>query len=179
MDGYEAIGIIKKDRGLVGIPVVVLTASAMKEEEKNVKAMNCQGFVRKPVKKNKLLKELTRHLAFTDMETEAAEKGVKTKAGKDTSAKITPEIRKKLPELVSILDGKIKNKWEGVTQKFIISDIQDFATGMEELGKKYNMEVIVDWTKDILTQADCFDMEKLPKTLKYFPKIVEKIKKMI
>ena len=170
MDGYEAIRILKKDKKTAGIPIVILTASAMKEQEEKAKAANCQGFIRKPVRKNKLLRELSRHLAFTDVEEVPAEK--------ETSLSITPEISEKLPELIRILEGETKNKCELVTQKFIISDIQDFAVQVEGLGKKYKAGPLLEWANDIITQADCFDMEKLPKTLKYYPRLVEEIKKM-
>ena len=170
LDGYEAIRILKKDKSLASIPILILTASAMKEQEEKAKAANCQGFIRKPVRKNKLLRELSRHLAFTDVEEEPAEK--------ETSLSITPEISEKLPELLRILEGETKNKCELVIQKFIISDIQDFAEEIRELGKKYNVGSLQEWANDIITQADCFDMEKLPKTLKYYPRLVEEIKKM-
>ena len=113
--------------------------------------------------------------AVEEIETGPEDKGAGAKSYKDGPARVPPAARKKLPELISILEGEIKSKWEEVSKAFIISDIKDFATEMEGLGKKYKLAVISGWANDISIQADNFDMEKLPGTLEYFPRLVEKI----
>ena len=179
MDGYEAIKILKKDKGTSPIPIVALTASAMKEEEEEVKRSKADGYVRKPIKKDKLLKELTRHLAFTKEKDKPEVSMDKTVGKKSAPEEITPEVRKKLPGLISILEGRMKGKWERAEKTFIISDIKDFAAEAGELGKKYGLKILTSWADEISSQADSFDMEKLPGSFKYYPELIEEVKKLV
>ena len=180
MNGYEATGKIKKDSNLKNIPVIILTASAMKEQEEKIKKINCEGYIRKPIKKAELIQELTKYLDYTKIETELVEEkeAVKTKEYKDIYGTLTKEAKKKIPELISILESYIKEKWEEVTKTSIISDIEDFAKEIEELGRKYELGIILKWGEKILSQAESFEMDKLPKTLKYFTELLDEVKKL-
>jgi len=180
MDGYEATNKIKKDSNLKDIPVIILAASAMKEQEEKVKKINCEGYMRKPIKKAELIQELAKHLDYTDKgselikEKEAAE----TKEGKDIYRPLTKEAKKKIPELISILESDVKEKWEEVSKTFIINNIEDFAKEIEELGRKYELGILLKWGEEISSQAESFDMDKLPKTLKYFTELIDEVKKL-
>ncbi|MCJ7666580.1 MAG: ATP-binding protein, partial [Actinobacteria bacterium] len=180
MDGYEAIRIIRKDSNLKDIPIIILTASAMKEQEEEIEKTNCEGYLRKPVRKTELIKVLAIHLDHTDKkpvlveEKEAAD----NKEYKDTSKPITDETKKKLPGLISILESHIKEKWEEVTKTSIINDIEDFAKEIKELGRKYKLEILLKWGDEILSQAENFDMDKLRKTLKYYTELIDEVKKL-
>ncbi len=66
MDGYEAIKILKNDEELKKIPVIVLTASAMKSDEDQIKKINCEGYIRKPVKRTELLSEIRKYLEYEE-----------------------------------------------------------------------------------------------------------------
>ena len=64
MDGYEAIKILKADSKLKNIPVIVLTASAMKTSEEDIKKIGSDGYLRKPISRPELLAELKKYLKF-------------------------------------------------------------------------------------------------------------------
>ena len=49
MDGYKATAILKKDPATAAIPVIALTALAMKQDEENARAAGCDGYVAKPL----------------------------------------------------------------------------------------------------------------------------------
>jgi len=69
--GYEVTDIIKNDDRLKQIPVIAVTASAMKETEEKVKLL-CDGYVRKPFGKTELISELKKHLPHTPEKAEPA-----------------------------------------------------------------------------------------------------------
>jgi CheY-like chemotaxis protein len=73
MDGYEATGRLKGDEKYRHIPIVALTAQAMKGDEERVYEVGCDGYLSKPVKKLDLLKEIQRHLGGRSEEIEAPE----------------------------------------------------------------------------------------------------------
>ena len=177
MDGYEAINILKADSVLKDIPVIVLTASAMKEEQEKIDNLNCEGYLRKPIEKNKLLRELVKYLAYTGEDKTAGE--LKTTTGKKADGGLTYGQRKKLPELINLMEGNLKDDHIKVTESFIMDDIKDFAARIEKLGKKYNIRPVRQWADKITSQAESFDMENLPASLNYFQELIEKVKKLL
>jgi two-component system cell cycle response regulator DivK len=49
MDGLEATALLKSDRSTRGIPVIALTALAMKGDEQRILAAGCDGYIAKPL----------------------------------------------------------------------------------------------------------------------------------
>ncbi len=62
MSGYEATRTLKADADLAQIPVMALTASAMKQDRDRAYAAGCAGFVAKPVRHRELFLEIKRVL---------------------------------------------------------------------------------------------------------------------
>jgi two-component system, cell cycle response regulator DivK len=49
MDGLEACAILKKSEATRDIPVIALTALAMKGDEERIRAAGCDGYIAKPL----------------------------------------------------------------------------------------------------------------------------------
>jgi len=49
MDGLEATRLLKLDDATRGIPVIALTALAMKGDEERIRAAGCDGYIAKPL----------------------------------------------------------------------------------------------------------------------------------
>jgi two-component system cell cycle response regulator DivK len=49
MDGLAATALLKADEATRGIPVVALTALAMKGDEERIRAAGCDGYIAKPL----------------------------------------------------------------------------------------------------------------------------------
>ena len=122
---------------------------------------------------------LSSHLAFTETKDKPEGLSGKANSKKSTLLVITPELKKKMPALISILEGEMSIKWEKVNRTFILSDIKDFAAEVTELGKKYGIQIISGWAEERFNLADAFDMGKLPGSLKYYPELIKEIKKYI
>lgn len=78
MNGYEATEILKRTEITKDIKIVALTASAMVEHEEKIRKI-CDGYLKKPVKKIELLKELSKHLVVNTIEKNKLEKIVEEK----------------------------------------------------------------------------------------------------
>lgn len=65
MDGLEAIRLLKQDDATRAIPVVALTALAMKGDEERIRAAGCDGYIAKPLAYRDFLAVITTHLATT------------------------------------------------------------------------------------------------------------------
>ncbi len=64
MDGYELSRLLKDDPELKTIPIIVVTASALQEDEKNLRRI-CEGYLRKPVNRVELIKMAMKFLDHT------------------------------------------------------------------------------------------------------------------
>jgi CheY-like chemotaxis protein len=62
MDGWEATRRLKADARLAGIPVIVLSAHAMRGDEERARASGCDDFLTKPIDETLLFRKLEKHL---------------------------------------------------------------------------------------------------------------------
>jgi two-component system, cell cycle response regulator DivK len=63
MDGLEAIGLLKRDEATRDIPVIALTALAMKGDETRIRAAGCDGYIAKPMRYKEVLAAIEAQLA--------------------------------------------------------------------------------------------------------------------
>lgn len=62
LDGWEATRRLKADRALAHIPVIVLSAHAMRGDEERARASGCDDFLTKPIDETLLFEKVARHL---------------------------------------------------------------------------------------------------------------------
>jgi two-component system, cell cycle response regulator DivK len=55
MDGLEATAQLKRDEATSAIPVIALTAFAMKGDEERIRAAGCDGYIAKPMRYREFL----------------------------------------------------------------------------------------------------------------------------
>jgi PAS domain S-box-containing protein len=189
MDGYEATKILKEDSKLKNIPIIILTASAMKTSDDDIKKIGSDSYLRKPISRPELLAELKKYLKFEIIAKD--EKVLGTTEG-ETSVKSITDIKRsdsindfrrlpesvieKLPELVNKLENGISDKFGKLKKEFIINDIEDFAKDIQKLGKEYGINTLFNWGEKMSTQADSFDLENLTVTLNEFESILNNIR---
>ena len=63
MDGLEATALLKRDDATSAIPVIALTALAMKGDEERIRAAGCDGYVAKPMDYQDFLATIAAQLA--------------------------------------------------------------------------------------------------------------------
>ena len=62
MDGLVATGLLKADETTRDIPVIALTALAMKGDEERIRAAGCDGYIAKPLAYKEFLATVSSHL---------------------------------------------------------------------------------------------------------------------
>jgi two-component system cell cycle response regulator DivK len=63
MDGLEATVLLKRDGATRAIPVIALTALAMKGDEERIRAAGCDDYISKPMNYQKFLATIAAQLA--------------------------------------------------------------------------------------------------------------------
>jgi CheY-like chemotaxis protein len=66
MGGLEATGIIKAEQATKNIPVIALTAHAMKTDRETALSAGCDGYLTKPINEEELLETINKHLPKMD-----------------------------------------------------------------------------------------------------------------
>ena len=62
MDGLEAVVLLKQDNATRAIPVIALTALAMKGDEERIRAAGCNGYIAKPMRYQEFLAAIAAQL---------------------------------------------------------------------------------------------------------------------
>jgi two-component system, cell cycle response regulator DivK len=62
MDGLQATALLKRDAATRAIPVIALTALAMKGDEERIRAAGCDGYIAKPMRYQEFLATVASHL---------------------------------------------------------------------------------------------------------------------
>jgi CheY-like chemotaxis protein len=164
MDGLEAAEILHNDENLKDIPVIAVTASAMKEDEAVISKI-CDAYIRKPVSKTGLILEVMKYLPHTVAEGTAIETIETTQA--KISAAPSQETLAIHPELIEIIKTR-QMYCKELSDKMIINKIEDFAQEMKALGVRYNYQPLVGWGEALYSSAIAFDMETIQRTLLNF-----------
>ncbi len=63
MDGLEATRILKADATTSNVPVIALTAYAMKGDKERILEAGCDGYLAKPINTDEFLKEVAEYLS--------------------------------------------------------------------------------------------------------------------
>ncbi|MCP4688164.1 MAG: response regulator [Desulfobacterales bacterium] len=164
MDGYEALSILKKDAGTKKIPVVAVTAFAMKKDEEIIGNL-CEGYLRKPVSGSDLLSVVAKFLPH-EIVAEAAD-GDAGERPVDAPVDLSAGALEKHPGLLEII-GARRSHCEEISRLVAIDEILSFAQEMEALGKEYDCPSLVRWAADLDLAAGMVDVEKISRSFAVF-----------
>jgi two-component system cell cycle response regulator DivK len=67
IDGLQATALLKQDDATRAIPVIALTALAMKGDEERIRAAGCDGYIAKPMRYRELLATVAAQLARAEI----------------------------------------------------------------------------------------------------------------
>ncbi len=172
MDGYEASQKIKNNEKFKNIPIIILTASAIKENKKIVSNTNYDGFLYKPFTKKQILTEMMKFLPYTD----------KHEPNEITDNIITEEYLdlkdKDILKLNILLSDEYNKKWTTVRNSFLLDDILDFAKEIIQIAEQYKFNLLHEWGTELYNKTENFEMESVANLLSIYPEIVTKINKL-
>ncbi|MCP4368839.1 MAG: response regulator, partial [Deltaproteobacteria bacterium] len=151
MDGYEAANILKKEADLKDIPIIAITASAMKEAEVKIRKL-CDSYLQKPVSKLDLITEVMKYLPHT-----LEEKRPVTR--QTTEKPIIPPPAEEMHALHELaMSGsmrKILNLANSLEQ--LDSQYQPFAGKLRELAQGYQDEELIIFIEKYMEKSNEHD----------------------
>jgi len=174
LDGYSATCQLKADEQLYTIPIIALTASAMRETEEELGKV-CDDFLKKPISQEGLLRKLAEFLPIYTEENEPQEnaKQGKIEAGADRIPAV--ETLRDLPQLVEDL-AEQHETWEQLVSTLTINEIEDFAERIRKMGQVHSYDPLVQWATELAEQTALFNMEGAEEILRSLPAIEEELR---
>jgi len=160
---------IRKIPGLEFLPIIAVTASNLRSEDKSLKE-RFSGFVRKPFSKRELFDELAdflpRHArkASANQATDAEDK--------ETIMETVAPVPK---ELISQLRQLLIEPWPAIRDSVAVNESRVFAQGLEGLGQRWHCEPLAHYAQKLLHDADNYAVTDLEKHLGEFAALVEQL----
>lgn len=173
MNGYEAIRRIRTNKNYKHIPVIAITASAMKEDKTKIDDAGFNGYLMKPVQKSELYNELKNYLEFDTVSDGRAAEQTEALAEEENQEKISPEAKQ---ELLKILDGELRSIHETAAKNHFINDAVELAERLLELAEKYPCNVLKSYGNDLKLHAENFDIEEMQHILNRYDKLIDTIR---
>lgn len=174
MDGMKLTRHLKDDPASSHVPVIAVTASAMKEEEEQLREI-CDDFLTKPVSRAGLVAALMKflpHEQAAEMATTVAETGPSWSADQ-----LSVSERAELPQFLRFVESQ-RETWTEISATLTINDIELFASRMQEEAHRSGYVPLSTWAEKLATQASMFDMAKLPATLEEYPRLLSDLNVM-
>jgi signal transduction histidine kinase/ActR/RegA family two-component response regulator len=167
MDGYTASGRLRENKTLQHIPIIAITASAMKEDEEKIGA-TCNSCLRKPVSKTDLVLEIMKYIPH---EMEQTQINVTTGVP-GLGARLSADIFGQFPGMA----GELKNKaahCQKLLSGMAIDEIEFFAQDLKGIGQANECEALVAFAENLYALALQFDMDQIKRALSDFYRLVK------
>jgi two-component system sensor histidine kinase EvgS len=165
INGIDATRIIRKMDP--DIPVIALTADAMKDSEDRIRRI-CDGYLRKPIQKAALIAEMARFLAAVPTPS--------PKPPQAASELETCEITEPPDNALIIALEDRRGLWQTIRKTLSINDIESFGEEIKTLGAAYRCPLLEHWGETLRSRASDFDIDAMTDVLDGYPDVVEKLK---
>jgi response regulator RpfG family c-di-GMP phosphodiesterase len=169
LDGVEAMKRMREQDDTRSIPVIVLTASGMKEVQARIMEEGFSGYLTKPIKKTTLFQELSRFIPHTESEP----------GDRDAPATAMGKLSQRLVcKVVGLLEGEYMQMWQEIRKNLFFDEIGEFGRRIRELGTAYTITDLNKYGEELSAHAESFDVEKMNTTLNAYPEIITAVKSL-
>jgi len=176
MNGYEATRILKQEPDTKDIPVIAVTASAMKRDKEKIMESKFDSYLVKPVQMKELLNILTQFLPYSVQKPPEDEM---QNIPSTKSEKVPQHSAELLKEIAAQLSGSLYDKWKEISENHLINEIIGFSEIIVELGKNNNIEILVEFGENLSFHAKNFDTQNVEKIIRMYPDLIKRIEKRL
>ncbi len=170
MDGYETAKIIKNSDIWCKIPIIAITAEAMKENKQAILNIGCDGFLPKPIDDNALFELIITHLPANKLKRISNNIGKPT--GNTVSETVSDEIKH---ELAAELRSNLLPSWQKHSNTLILQFWSNFALHFVEISRKFEVKSVSDFAKTFQAAIDNYNISEMKRHIKHFPELIEEL----
>lgn len=177
MTGGEACRLIKTDDAIKHIPVIIVTAAALREQWPEIKEALGDSNLNKPVGKSDLIIELMHFLPYSVVESGSTGTVNESELHNSTErlASKLPMDRKEntLQLLEYIRQEGIIMRCNLLKNTLILDDIEEFLKEIKEVAKAYHSGMMFQWIQWLEESVQQFNLENIQQSLAAFPELIE------
>jgi hypothetical protein len=81
--------------------------------------------------------------------------------------------------LLQLLNEVLQKLWTEASEFQMSDGIEAFARNVKNTGEKFDFDELTKFGDDLLNYVDNFDLNKMDKSLKDYPKLIKRIKEAI
>lgn len=152
MDGYETAKILKQKEETADIRIVAITAYSMREDIGRIRS-TFDGFLRKPVSRNSLINEIKKFLPYKVNKEEKEEISSLNSFSLDNVSLSEDQLEKMKSNILPLLDS--------IREGIVIEDVYTLANSLKEFAKNYNLSVLNEIAKLLISNAQSFKIETI------------------
>ena len=173
MDGFELLAVLRADEQTAAIPVIILTASAMKGSERKIVDI-CDGYLHKPIIRHQLLAMMKQYLPLAVPEKKIEPAGSAAPlALTDSSAE--PQAAE-MQKMLAVIEGQYLAKIDEAGHTMIINDIEDLCRLIDELAEQFHSTALKNWSSGLKDYLDVFDMQAIAEHLQSMQDLIAKLR---
>jgi len=170
MNGLEASKILKSDNSFKNIPIVALTAYAVKDQQIDIMKI-CDDYLSKPITKINLFKTLAKYLKTIHIDDK-----------KQNALKYSPEDFMNLYQIFPVefaltWDTKILKLYEESCISLSFKIIKKFAEEILNLENSFHAPILKQVGNELISAVKNFNTVAIDKNLQIFAKLLEVMKK--
>ena len=158
MDGYVATQQIKT---FSNVPIIALTASLMDAQEYASLKAYFDGYLRKPILKQVLFREMARFLPHSIMTSTAP-------AGE---FKLPLHLNGQKKEIMQLLHHKVTPHYHAAIKSNNMKEIKAFGHMIQEIAQTYQIDFLKEYASSLLASIDAFDIKSIQNLLQQYPQI--------
>jgi nitrogen-specific signal transduction histidine kinase len=137
------------------------------------------GSIHKPFSKSSIYWEVGRFIGFRDLPVNAGVVSENIYFHELKKSGFQGDSLELIPTMVHILEDEYMPLWEKYRSVQQMNKLKEFGTGIADIGVQYSVEQLADYGGDLVKYADRFDVDKLRKTLEFFPEIIDTVKRLL
>ncbi len=177
MDGFEARNQLKSLSATAQIPVVALTASAMKSEQTKAIDAGFDGFIAKPIQKKYLINELIKYLPYMliDLEKMPEQESINEESANSGLPDNLSEI---IDDVIIKMENEFNETRQSVQETFMIGAIKIFSINIIEYGNSTGINLITKYGENLLKNCDNLSLTDIINILNEYDLLLENLKKL-
>ena len=162
IDGYEVSRRLKADEKLKEIPIIAVTASALKNDRAIIKEL-CNGYLAKPISSSSLISSLLQFLEHQVLESNSVQTSQEIKI-----SSVTEEEKK---QIIINFKKQFGTRLNEIIKNNQISQTQDFSRELLVFTEENKEPELLRSAYDLDRFSQQFDIEMIEKTLRYLQEI--------
>ncbi|MBU2651135.1 MAG: PAS domain-containing protein [Bacteroidetes bacterium] len=168
MDGFEATRIMRGNPELFEIPIVALTALAMKEDVEKIEGFGFNDYLLKPFHITDLLDKIGPLIV----------KGTEEMDNNDDDIEHTITVsvdQKKLKQALGHLQNELTGEYNELLLLREFASIKRFAEKLLSVGASSGIAEITEYGEDLFNYSKDYDVENINIILEAFPRLIDKL----